>query len=266
MTDWSKWKCHCSSIGKLMTEPRSGDKNALSQTAKSYLKEVYGEFKYGRREDFSSKYTEKGNLSEEECITMLSRLDKKLYKKNEERLENDFFTGITDIFEGESIRKAEYIIDNKSSWSLRTFLAVLGDKLDYGYQGQMQGYFDLTGASQGEVSYCLVDCPENILMEEKMRLLNRMVSRLEAATEFSPAYVEAAAELERLHKFGDIPIEERRIKFEVGRDQEFINAVHEKVKKARVWLAEFEILHMNGRKPELTPIKDEEIILTKIKK
>lgn len=264
--DWSSWKCHCSSIGKLMTNPKLGDKMELSQTAKTYLKEVYGEFKYGRREDFRSKYTEKGNLSEEECITMLSRLDKKLYKKNEERLENEFLTGIPDIFEGESIRKADYVIDNKSSWSLRTFLSVLGDKLDPGYQDQMNGYFDLTGSSSGEVSYCLVDCPENILQEEKMWLLNRMVSRLEAATEFSPAYLEASARLERLHKFVDIPIEERRIKFEVKRDQLFIDAVHEKVKKARIWLSEFEVLHLNGKKPPMPVIDISSVQLTKIKK
>jgi hypothetical protein len=254
-----------------MTEPRSGDKRELSQTAKTYLKEVYGEFKYGRREDFSSKYTEKGNLSEEACITMLSRLDKKLYKKNEERLENAFLTGIPDIFEGELIREAEYIIDNKSSWSLRTFLAVLMEKLDRDYWSQIHGYFDLTGASKGEVSYCLVDCPENILQEEKMWLLNRMVSRLQAATEFSPAYMEAAAELERLHRFDDIPIQERRIKFEVVREQTFIDSVHEKVKKARIWLAEFEAFHLNGHKIISTPppapaINVESIVLQKIKK
>jgi hypothetical protein len=264
--DWNTWKCHCSSLGKLMTEPKAGEKGALSQTAKSYLKEVYGEFKYNRREDFSSRYTEKGNLVEEECITMLSRLDKELYKKNTERVENEFLTGIPDIFKGEQIRAAEYIIDNKAPWSLRTFLTVIDTKLDRDYWSQIQGYFDLTGASKGEVSYCLADCPENILMEEKMKLLNRMVSRLEAVTEFSPAYMEAAAELEYMHRFEDIPLEERRVKFEVERDQSFIDAVHEKVKVARRYLADFEKIHLNGKKSPAPALDVSSIKLTKIKK
>src|ERR1700744_1271944 len=190
--DWNKWKCHCSSIGILMTEPRSAEekkKGGLSQTAKSYLKEVYAEFKYGRREDFSSRYTEKGNLTEEACITLLSRLDKQLYVKNEEQLENDYLVGTPDIWLGENILKALYIIDNKSSWSMRTFMSVIDSPVDKNYWSQVQGYMDLTSAPEGEVSYCLEDCPEHLLNEEKRKLLYKMIDRLEAMTEISPSYI-----------------------------------------------------------------------------
>src|ERR1700761_4108293 len=135
--DWSKWKLHCSSIGILMTDPQTKkEKEAgeLSQTAKSYLKEVYGEFKYGRRYDFRSRYTDKGVLAEQECITMLSRLDKEFYQKNEEERESEYLIGTPDIYKGESIMKAKKIIDNKASWQLRHFLAVIGKPLDAGYK------------------------------------------------------------------------------------------------------------------------------------
>jgi hypothetical protein len=93
-----------------------------------------------------------------------------------------------------------------------------------------------------------------------------MISAQKAATEFSPDYMEAAAELEYMHKFGDIPLEDRRVKFEVARDQHFIDAVHEQVKAARIYLADFERIHLNGRKPPPLAVDLSTIQLTKIKK
>lgn len=268
MIQWELWKCHCSSIGILRTEPQTKkEKEAgeLSQTAKSYLKGVYGEFKYGRRYDFRSRFTDKGNLVENECITMLSRLDKEVYKKNEEEVENEFLIGTPDIYKGEFIMKADKIIDNKASWMLWNFLTVIGKPLDSGYRAQVQGYMAITGAQEGEVSYCLADCPESVLMEEKRWLLARMVDRGEAGTEYSPAYMDAVRKLEYMHKFGDIPIEERRVKFEVERDDEYIEGIYEAVKKGRKYLADFEKIHLNGRKPRVPAISPSEIILKKIK-
>lgn len=269
MTDWSKVKIRCSAIGLIMTEPKSAeDKKAgnLSATAKTYLKKVYAEVKYGRKEDFTSKYTDKGNLAEEDCITLLSRLDKKLYKKNDQRLQNEFLTGELDIYEGEHILKAEYVIDNKASWSLFTFLAVLGEKLDPKYDGQVQGYMALTGAPKGEVSYCLVNTPEEIILEEKKKLLFKMNAAGKAGTEYSPAYVEACLVLEKNMLFNDIAMEDRRIKFEITRDDAYITRVYEMVKKCRLYLAEIEELHLNGRPlpvEEKKEIKAEEIVLIK---
>lgn len=268
MTLWDNWKCHCSSIGILMTEPqlkRDREAGELAQTAKSYLKEVYGEFKYKRRHDFSSRYTDKGNLVENDCITMMSRLDKELYSKNEEQVENEFLIGIPDIYKGPVIRQATKVIDNKASWELRNFLAVIDKPLDRNYWSQVQGYLALTGATEGEVSYCLADCPEILLLEEKRYLLMKMVNSGQAGTEYSPAYMDAAADLERLHKFPDIPIEERRVKFEIERDDTFIKSVYENVKKARKYLAYFEKIHLNGRKPPAPSVDLSTIVLTKIK-
>lgn len=66
-----------------------------------------------------------------------------------------------------------------------------------------------------------------------------------AATEFSPEYIEAAAELEYNMVFDDIPIEEKVIKFVVYREQETIDKMKLKVEKAREFLANLEVKHMN---------------------
>jgi hypothetical protein len=264
--DWSKWLCRCSAIGTLMTEPKLvDDKKAgnLSATAKTYLKEVYAELKYGRREEFTSKYTDKGNATQKDCLTLLCRLDKKLYKENNERLSNAFITGIPDFYDGETIRNAQYLIENKSAWSIHTFLAWIGEEVDKGWAGQTQGYLALTNCKEGEVSVCLVDATPEMILEEKRKLLWKMADK--AATDLNPEYLEACRELEHAMTFKDIPIEECRIRYPITRDDEFIESVYDKVKKGRLYLAEIESLHMNGRKPSAPAIDIKNIPLIKIK-
>ena len=79
----------CSQLGKLMTEPRSKTET-LSETTKKYLAEVYASVKYGRKKDIVNKYIQKGLMVEEDAITLISRLNKKMYLKNGTHLKNDF--------------------------------------------------------------------------------------------------------------------------------------------------------------------------------
>jgi hypothetical protein len=263
--DWNKWRCRCSAIGIIITEPKSAeDKKAgnLSATAKTYLKKCYVEAKYGRVEDFSSRYTDKGTLSQPDCLQLLSFLDEKPYKENKDQLGNEFLTGEPDFFDGPTIKEATYLIENKSAWSLHTFMANLGEKLDKSWEGQLQGYYDLVPTATGaEVSICLVNCPESIILEEKKRLLWKM----DVVSEDSPEYKEACRVLEFQMKFDDIPHEQRRIKFPVTRDAEFIAAVYDRVKKCRRYLVEIESMHLNGRKPPAPAIDITQIPLIKIK-
>jgi hypothetical protein len=245
--DWTNWKCRCSAIGMIMTPPKlKEDKDAgrLGETAKGYLKQCYVESKYGRTYEISSKYIDKGVLTEADCLKMLSSLDNKEYKKNEERAENEYLTGTPDFYAGPDIRHATYILECKSSWSLFSFIDNLEAKLDKNYIAQINGYFAITGAKEGEVSYCLVDAPESIILDEKKSLLWKM-SHL-AATEENPDYIEAAAQLEINMIFPDIPPEHRRVKFEVKRDDEYIKRVYAQVEKCRIYLSEIESLHMSG--------------------
>jgi len=240
MKTFNETLIRCSQIGKLMTEPKTkAEKEAgnLSATAKEMLIEVYVREKYGREKDMASKYTEKGKLVEEESITMFSRLEKKIFEKNTERVTNDFLTGEYDLFIGKSPINADVIIDIKSSWDLFTFFAnKKSDKLNDIYWWQLQGYMALSGAKKGIVAYCLTDAPESILLQEGKKLLYNM----NVISEESPEYIKAYDKLVHSMVFADIPINERIIKFEIDRDDEAIDSIYNNVRKARKWLIEFD--------------------------
>lgn len=243
MTDFSKVLIRASAMGLIMTEPQAkADKDAgnLSKSAQTYLKRVYAEYRWGRVSDIRSKYTDKGTLVEPDSITLISRLDKKFYIKNEENLRNDFFSGTPDVFNGETILNATKLIDIKSSWSAETFLSNIGETIDKMYYAQGQVYMDLTGCSEYSVDYCLVDTPFHIIESEKKKLWYEM----NCVTEESPEYLAACAELESNMTFTDIPPQERRYSIAFNKDQEFIEKCKENVIKCREWLVDFEKLHL----------------------
>lgn len=242
--NWNEILIRCSSIGYLMTEPKekaAKDAGELSKTAKTHLKSVYIQEKYGRQKDVVTKQMQKGIEVEEDSITLLSRVQKKMLYKNEERLYNDYITGLPDIFEGGSIRNATSITDIKSSYDLFTFLANVGEPLDSNYYYQLQGYMALSGATKAYIAYCLVNTPDHIINGEKYRLLKSM----DVISDESPEYIKEALKIEKNMTFDDIPKEERVLIFPVERDEIAINKVYQKVIKAREYLAEFELTHIN---------------------
>jgi hypothetical protein len=97
----------------------------------------------------------------------------------------------------------------------------------------------LTGATEGEVAYCLVSMPEEIINSEKKRIFYLM----NPATEQNPEYLAAIDKLENNMIFDEIPEEERVVRFKVERDEAVIQRIYERVRRCREWLAEFEKLH-----------------------
>jgi hypothetical protein len=223
---FENYKFRCHSIGKLMTAPKlKADKEAgnLSETTKSYLMEIYVQEKYGRKKDISSKYLEKGLMVEGEAIKLYSRLKLEEYTKNEERLSNDFITGIPDLISTE-------VIDIKSSWDIFTFFNVLNKEVNSDYYWQLQSYMGLTGLPMAKLAYCLINTPEMLISDEKRKLSYKM------NTIESPEYLAACDELEKSMIFDDIPLTNRMIEFEVKRDGEAIKSIYDKVEKSREYL------------------------------
>jgi hypothetical protein len=241
--NWDQIKFRASSWGNLMTEPQSkADKDAgkLSKTCQKELIKIYCQEVYGRKKDIKTNKMLKGTEGEEDSITLFSRVEKLMFYKNEERLENEWATGHLDIYQGIEVRKAVSVWDIKTRWELETFMPKLVEDVDTGEYLQMQVYFDLSGAEYGGIANTLIDCPPGILMEEKKKLLYSM----NVATEFATEYLEAAAELERLLTFPDIDYRERVIKQEVRRDDEIIAKMKAKVPRMREWLHDFHKKHM----------------------
>ena len=246
--DWSNFKVRCSALGCLFVEPKSkADRDAgeLSGTAKTYLAKAYIMEFWGRSKDITTKQINKGNLAEDEVISLLGFVDNKMYTKNTERKSNEWISGHADIVD-------EIIIDAKASWDAETFIPKLTEPLDKTYYYQLQGYMWLYGRKKGRVSYGLVNCPDMILQNERRKLLFNM----NVATELSPEYLEAAMELDRNLIFDDIDPFQRVISIDVDLDEEVISQIPGKVKKARQFLSWLEQQHLSGRKyiPAAKPI------------
>jgi hypothetical protein len=166
-------KFRASSVANLMTEPKSkADKDAglLSEGAKTHAIDVWVSAKYNRYEEVYSKYFEKGNEVEEASITFLSIAKRKLFRKNEVRLENDWIMGTPDLFLGDEIVRATEIIDIKSAWDIFTFNRTKAKGVNSNYYWQMQSYMSLTGATKATLAYCLVNATADLITDEKYRI------------------------------------------------------------------------------------------------
>jgi hypothetical protein len=152
-------KFRASSLGKLMTSSRTKGE-ALSQTAKSYIIQKAKEDFFDYRSELNSKYITKGLAQEQDSINLLNLVRLEDYKKNEERVENEWLSGCCDIITDTSI------IDIKTSWSLDTFPATsyeLKDLSDYEWQGR--AYMWLYDMPSFELCYIMVSTAPELLGE-----------------------------------------------------------------------------------------------------
>lgn len=159
-------KFRCSSLGKLMTEPRSKSEGPLSVGAKTYIRELAAQEIFGVDFVVSSKAMEKGIEAEGDSIDLLNSVRGLSLVKNTERRSNDFITGECDLFDA-SARRGH---DIKTSWSIATFPITIADCEDKLYEWQMRCYMALWDADEWEVNYCLVDTPDRLIGFEPMDL------------------------------------------------------------------------------------------------
>ena len=251
MDNADKLLFRASSLGAIMTGVAKKWDVENSLTCKRKLIQIFREDRWKRRNDKGNKYTEKGLAVEEESITLYSLVKKEMFNKNDQRLNNNYFTGELDLYKGENITKALRTYDIKSSWDWTTFPSMC-DVLDSDYDYQGQVYMDLSGAGMHTVVHCLVNTPENLIRDEKRRLAWKMgVIDLE-----TPEYVAACVEVEKnaivdmalfckqnpgfeFHCRNweyDIPMEERIHEIDVVRDQKKIDAMIARVIEARAWM------------------------------
>lgn len=129
----------------------------LTVGGKTYVENLVKEKIYGYKDFFTSKYTEKGNLCEDEAINLLNLYEGNLYEKNNQYFENDFITGTPDII------TRDKIIDIKCPWSKKTFPIFENEAHNVDYEWQMRGYMMLTGVEQADVIYCLMSTPKKLV-------------------------------------------------------------------------------------------------------
>lgn len=217
-------KIRCSAIGKIMSNPRSKGE-LLSATTKMYIKELVLENKYGIKKEINSRYLDKGNQVEDMAIELAEEaLELGFVFKNELYFENDYLTGTPDIITD------TLIIDVKSSWNGTTFPMFEDELPNKDYYWQMQGYMDLTGKHNAIVAYCLVDTPEDIVLDEIRRVAW-------AKKELEPSE-ETEADVRSQHEFSHIPKDKRVKAFLVEKDEHAIWQIKERVEQCRTYYNE----------------------------
>lgn len=150
-----EFKIRASACGKIM-----GVKG-LGLTGQSYCEQWLKEQLYGRKYEFTSKYTDKGNICEDESIDFVAQqLGYGLIIKNEDHFEDDFMTGTPDII------LSDHLIDVKNSWDCFTFPLFDKDIKNKDYYWQAQVYMSLTGMHTYKLIYVLSDTPENLIEKE----------------------------------------------------------------------------------------------------
>lgn len=225
------FRARCSSLKKIMTNPRSG--GGLSETTKTYLEEWYVEKKYGRRKMVTSVEMQKGTQVEDQSITLFSKFrGNRGLIKNTKKYEDEYIVGTPDIVS--PINPTE-IVDIKSSWDIFTFkkattrvdpLRTAKDFTDYGWQGI--GYLILTGRTEFTLAYCLSNTPEYIVADESRRA---WYNRDPNMSEDDWAKVEA--EIERNHNYDDLHTADRVRTFSMKLTREELTELKERI-EARV--------------------------------
>lgn len=206
MGRFSDYKFHASSLGAIMTNPRSGP--GLSETCKAHLMECWISETYGREKDLTNKYIRKGLEVEEDGITLYSRARKKFFRKNTETLRNDYIVGTPDLIDD----KTGEVIDIKSSWDIFTFHANIYKPVNKNYGWQISAYCALLGLNKGRLVYCLVNTPAHMIEDAKRKLMWQMGV---IDPDAHPLYMEACEKIEKEMTFDDIPFELRYIEFEI---------------------------------------------------
>lgn len=146
-----------------MGEPKAKkDKEVglLSKTAQSYCQEWKKEQIYSRRKEFTSKYTDKGNIMEDNSIDFIAdQLGLGMLIKNEKFFSNDFMSGTPDLI------LKDVVTDVKNSWDCFTF-PLFDALIDSDYYYQLQGYMELTGIKKAKLIYTLMNTPDHLIDKE----------------------------------------------------------------------------------------------------
>jgi hypothetical protein len=202
-----------------MTDSRTKSET-LSETAKSYIQDLFKERELGIYKEFSSRYTDKGLEMEDEAIQFVSEvLNWDFVVKNETRFNNEWITGEPDI------NTDSLLADIKCSWNGSTFPLFDETLKNKDYYYQLQGYLMLTGHDTSELVYCLMNTPLQIV-EDEIRRQHWKLNLIEEDLEVRDA-------VQKMHNFDHIPNELRVKRFIVEKDEAAQGKIKERVEVAR---------------------------------
>lgn len=160
----------------------------LPTGAKSYLDEVFNDVFWNRKETLDNKYLEKGLICEQDVLDLLSKTEKKLYLKNEKRLDDEYTTGCFDTEESREIT------DTKANYSKKTFDSAEMNSL---YDWQIKDYCRKKGYKKGWLCYGLVNSPMHHITNE----ITKMLYATGNPDNDDEKWIETKRQIERNHIF-----------------------------------------------------------------
>lgn len=155
----------CSSISKIMTEPRGKkerDAGEWSETAKSAMLEQAREQLFNVRKNIDDvDCIKKGKACEDDGVELYNNVFLFDLKKlpADSRRDNGIITGEPDIIATGSNKG----VDIKCSWSLLTFPLTEEMAAKKEYEWQARGYMCLFDVDVWEIAYCMIDTPDDLL-------------------------------------------------------------------------------------------------------
>lgn len=142
--------------------------DTLSSGIITHLDNVFRAKFWNRSRLLYNKYLDKGNLSEEDSLDLLSKQDGYFYAKNEQYFENDYICGTPDNIQFS-------VKDTKTNYDKESFDNA---ELTALYRDQVKGYIWLTLKElknwKGELVYVLVNNPVHQLLNEKTSLFYKL--------------------------------------------------------------------------------------------
>lgn len=193
-----EFKIRASAVGLIMTNPQSKSET-LSKTCISYLQQWVKEQIYGVKKELKSKYLTKGIEVEHTAIEYYADVKGLGFVlPNYDHFSNDFCQGTPDLIHGDTV------YDFKSSWDCFTF-PLFDSECDKGYYGQLQVYMALTGLKMSRLVYTLQNTPDDLIWDEPK-------------------------------DYSNVPDKYRIKEFEFGYDEQYIQAVQDRVLLCREYL------------------------------
>lgn len=219
-------------------------KKSLSETCKTYLKEWILNYKYGRKKEFSNKFTDKGNSTEQDGFQVIQDVlfNSTFLPKNKIKYEDEYFIGTPDV------DVVNFIIDNKSSWNLFTFPIGEFEIPDKIYDWQGRGYMRLANKENFLLCYTLNDTPTELIEDEIFRFKrnNNLIDISDQETyKVAKNFLFTFEGLQKnaflysnadTSDFIEIPIEKRLVKFQTERDLELEQKIINRVIECNEWI------------------------------
>lgn len=235
--NFSTYKFRCHGLGNLLTDPRSKvdpfvgkhktpAAQLLSETTKTYLKELWIKEVFDRERIITTKQTAKGIECETDSLELVEKVLGKKYFKNIKEYTNDHLAGIPDVVD------TDFVLDIKTSWDIWTFANVEEDAARKTYYGQLLGYMLLTGKKKAKLAYCLVNLPESFIYDEFRKLVYQGAV---------PDNEDGEAVVRKMYTYDDIAPEKKVKTFEFELDEEIAEKLINRINIARFYMNALEL-------------------------